>query len=328
MLSNGVFRVFIAFAVVGFLLFAAAVLQAGETDSVAMITCIKKDLQVKHRAASLKGKVGMEIFEGDTLITGPGCQAVLMLGDGSELKLNEKTEIRVTAYNAKKKSFFVQMGEIFCKFLAKKSKVTIETPQGEAGIEGTEFTLKVGESTNEVTVGEGEVSVGAEKKKIKPGQKGRWNNRKCDLEAGKYAPWVNEIREYAATLKEINDEYPNLGNGDHLGRLTQEKLQTMVERQKNILKELEQITPPEQMTEIHKELIEVTALSVDGLNTLIGIKKQPGNRQLRLEYRRQLGEYMRRWIALAREVKVQAQKLKKEQEQFREKYASTSSGEK
>lgn len=328
MSRNRVFRVSMAIAAVCFLLYTAAALQAADTDSVAMVTCIKKDLQVKHRASSLKGKVGMEIFEGDTLITGPGCQAVLMLGDGSELKLNEKTEIRVTAYNARQKSFFVQMGEIFCKFLAKKSKVTIETPQGEAGIEGTEFTLKVGESTNEVTVGEGEVSVGAGKKKIKPGQRGKWNDRKCDLEAGKYPPWVDEIREYAATLKEINDEYPHLGDGENLGRLTPEKLQKMIERQKNILKELEGITPPEQMTEIHRELIDVTALSVEGLKNVIEIKKQPRNRQLRMECRKTLNEYMRRWIALAKEVKAQAQKLKKEQDEFREKYATASGGDK
>ena len=128
--------------------------------SVAMVTSVKKELKVTHNGKDIKGVVGMDLYEGDILKTGPGCQAVMMMGDGSEIKLNEKTEITIKSYNNSAKSIFIKIGEIFGKFLPQKTKVMLETPKGVAGIEGTEVTLKVDEQDSEVNVNEGTVKVG------------------------------------------------------------------------------------------------------------------------------------------------------------------------
>ncbi|MDQ7825560.1 MAG: FecR family protein [Candidatus Eremiobacteraeota bacterium] len=309
-------------------------LAAEETGSIAMITGIKKEVMVTHKGTTRKGMVGMDLYEGDTLKTGAGCQAALMLGDGSELKLNASTEITLTAYNVKKKSIFVKIGDIFGKFLPQKTKVTIETPQGVAGIEGTEFSLKVGNSGNTVEVNEGEVSIGKEGRfRVKSSEAGTYGTPGGPPMGGGVVPtikklprnvppeWVNEVKEYGTVLKGINEDTKDLIEGERFKDMPAEKIDALIASRKKATLEYREVVPPEKMEAFHKKMIDVNDKLVGVMEAGLACRKSPGikNRQ---RYQQAMRELAFEAKSFFKEIKAHQDDWKINVEKFKSQYAS------
>lgn len=106
---------------------------------------------------------GTTLEPGDILTTGPGSQTVLLLENGSvEVVVLENTEVRIS-------SIWVQLGEVFVRVKGKlRETFEVESEYGIAGVEGTEFMVRVqpaapgGETYHCVTL-EGQVSVRSSK---------------------------------------------------------------------------------------------------------------------------------------------------------------------
>jgi hypothetical protein len=260
---------------------ACAVRAADEGDAVAMVTGIKKELKVVHKGHDMPGSVGMDLFVGDTLKTGTGCQAVIALGDGSEIKLNQNTEITLKAFNAEKKSIFVKLGEIFGKFVPQTTKVNFETPRGVAGIEGTEFNLKVDNNEDEVTVNEGVVSVNEEGNAAKAIKVTAEHG--CTLKKGqklaevraRFPEWYTRIRQYSMTLKDIDDTFNQLKGRKDLRSLSEDELKAMIGLREKLATELTEVRPPGAFKETHLELEQLNGDSIKTLNLALQAQKHP-----------------------------------------------------
>ncbi len=291
---------------------------AESKSSVAMVTSVKKELKVNHNGKDIKGVVGMDLYEGDILKTGPGCQAFILMGDGSEIKLNEKTEITIKAYNDSAKSIFIRIGEIFGKFLPQKTKVMLETPKGVAGIEGTEVTLKVDEHDSEVNVNKGTVKVGT--RDVGPGNAIRMRDKQF-LGSGSTAPpkWAEELKDY---FKELNDIGDGIGKVklQEIARATDSELQDYIKNRAEADKKLRELTPPTEISGLHSKLITLNKDIIGGLETGRKLKQSPSNTSLRADLKKQIRTLSQDIIAIKKEIKGNSEIWAQKMELFKSKY--------
>jgi ferric-dicitrate binding protein FerR (iron transport regulator) len=103
-------------------------------------------VEVMRSGARENPEIGMPLFSGDVVKTGPGSTAVLSLEDGAEIKLRENTAIEV---NAAGRDVEVKLssGSIFSKIIGKlRGKYTVRTETVLAGVRGTEFFVAYGKT--------------------------------------------------------------------------------------------------------------------------------------------------------------------------------------
>lgn len=81
----------------------------------------------------------VELYAGDLLETLRESKATLIYGDGTSMRLKERTLVEVQALSIK-----VFKGKTWYKFTKRGSEFKIETPTLVAGIRGTEFEVAVG----------------------------------------------------------------------------------------------------------------------------------------------------------------------------------------
>lgn len=296
----------------------ANIANADDKASVAMVTSVKKELKVTHNGKDIKGVVGMDLYEGDILKTGPGCQAVMMMGDGSEIKLNEKTEITIKAYNNSAKSIFIKIGEIFGKFLPQKTKVMLETPKGVAGIEGTEVTLKVDEQDSEVNVNEGTVKVGTTD--IGKGKAFKMGGKKF-MGAGSTAPpqWAVELKDYFTELKDIGDGIGKI-KLQEIARFTDTEFQESIKNRGEADTKLRELKPPTELNTFHSQLITLNKDTMNCLETGRKLKQNPRNPSMKAELKKQIRTIQSEYLALVKEIKSQSSAWGEKKTLFKSKY--------
>lgn len=304
--------------VAALLTFTALVAKADDKSSVAMVTSVKKELQVTHNGKDIKGVVGMDLYEGDILKTGPGCQAALMMGDGSEIKLNENTEITIKAYNNSARSIFIRIGEIFGKFLPQKTKVMLETPKGVAGIEGTEVTLKVDEQDSEINVNEGVVKVGDTD--IVKGRAFKIGEKKF-LGAGSTAPpkWAVELKGYFSELKEIDEGMEKISRLK-IARASDSELQDYIRERAEADKLLRELVPPKTLAVLHSRLITVNKDLMDCLKTRRKSRQRPHNKKLEDKLDKQFETLQKDKTAVRKEIRNKVEIWAQKTALFRNKY--------
>jgi len=300
-------------------------LYARDMTSVAMVTGISKKLIVTRAGKDVQGKVGMDLFEGDLLKTGEGCRAVILMGDGSEIKLNQKTEMTIKAYNDTQKNLFVRIGEIFGKFLPQETRVILETPRGIAGIEGTEFTLKVDDSEGMVNVNEGKVSVGNDRKVMIT------KDQCCAFKSGtpgevlkaKFPEWHKDLKEYGNALKEVIEE-TNLGEAKkRFEDYSEPELQNLQKKLAHIGTELHEIQAPDFMEPFHREILKINEMAEDMTVTAIKVKNNPGRNDLKAELDRKQAAMKQERTRFLAAVRSSVMKWNQKLKQFRQNYGKT-----
>ncbi|MDD3146904.1 MAG: FecR family protein [Candidatus Riflebacteria bacterium] len=98
---------------------------------------------------------GCELFSGDLLETLRESKAVLVYGDGTNMRIKERTLVEVQPMSIK-----VFKGKTWYKFTKRGTEFRIETPTLVAGIRGTEFEVAVSSRKKaSVSVVEGAVAV-------------------------------------------------------------------------------------------------------------------------------------------------------------------------
>lgn len=98
------------------------------------------------RVDQLRGKGSLPLFEGDECRTEKGSKALIRLGDGTQLAMNEETTFTVRARPARGggmvRVFKLLVGEMWMKTPGPRP-IEVETPAATAAVKGTEFNLRV-----------------------------------------------------------------------------------------------------------------------------------------------------------------------------------------
>lgn len=119
--------------------------------------------------AEKEGTIGLDVFEGDTLTTGPESTAKIVTLDRNVIAIGEKSEIIFEQYqheNQKQKAVIIDVKEgsvrssIKNKYDQKDEHYHIKTPTSVAGVRGTDFYIEYDSTTKEnvICTFEGKVS--------------------------------------------------------------------------------------------------------------------------------------------------------------------------
>lgn len=124
-----------------------------------LVNQANNDVQLIRAGVSSPVAPGTNLEIGDKIVTGSNAQAVLMLENGAiEVIVMENTEVHIA-------SIFVKFGEVFARVKKNLSeKFEVKSDYGVAGVEGTEFMVKVRPNGEyRCTVVEGRVAVSSAK---------------------------------------------------------------------------------------------------------------------------------------------------------------------
>jgi hypothetical protein len=112
-----------------------------------------------YRVAAGPLEAGAAIGDRESVRTGPGARAVLLLADGSTVDVNERTELFVAAAWSGQ-SIHLQRGDIIVKAAEqRRGRLRVLTRDSIASVKGTIFAVSAGVGGSVVSVVEGSVSV-------------------------------------------------------------------------------------------------------------------------------------------------------------------------
>ncbi len=148
---------------------------------------------------------GREIAPGERVRTSKGSTAVMRLGDGSLVELNERTELSVTAASSGA-TIRLDRGDVIVQ-AAKQRRGTLDvlTPDCLVSVKGTVFAVNRGVKGSRVSVIEGSVKVaqGAQSQMLKPGDQVSTDPSVAKVPIQHTIEWSRESARYLALLSEF-----------------------------------------------------------------------------------------------------------------------------
>ena len=131
----------------------SSVLSAAEKISPAgVVTSVLGSVNYYKMGSSSAGKmrIGQQVYAGDRVKTNNNGRAVLVLSDGTQLKVNYQTDITLQGTNAKGEetergisSVKILVGRLWARVSKKASKFEFITPAAVAAVKGTEPEFEV-----------------------------------------------------------------------------------------------------------------------------------------------------------------------------------------
>ena len=145
---------------------------------------------------------GAAINDGEVVRTGPGARAMLRLSDGSQVEVNERSELFVNAAWSGQ-TVHLQRGDVIVHAAKqRRGHLRVETRDSIASVRGTIFAVSTGMSGSLVTVVEGSVEVTQPtgQKMLTRGQQSASNPGIAINPAGEAVSWSQNSEQYLALL--------------------------------------------------------------------------------------------------------------------------------
>lgn len=209
-------KIFIIALITVFIFIFIAQCFAGR-DALAMVTGIYGQLQVTRQNENINAKMRMPLFMNDQLSTSGSSKAVLLLKDGSEVKMGPDTKLTIQDNN-KKRGLLVTLGKIFAKMVPQKSSFQVLSPYGAAAIEGTEFQVEATKKDSTLTVVDGKVRFSNSKNKVLVAQSGQTSSDSLtkpipspkQVDAKRITQWQDAIRKYYDAIENFMSLYEQI----------------------------------------------------------------------------------------------------------------------
>jgi hypothetical protein len=144
---------------------------AQDSFRAAEISSLDGSVEIKRSGGekNIVAFIGMNLTEGDTVITGKKAQLLLKMEDDSSVKVGENTQLTISQLSKTKDGkgiislFYLKCGKVVAavkKLLNTDSKFEIKTPTVVMGVRGTKFYAETaGDGTTTALVLEGRISV-------------------------------------------------------------------------------------------------------------------------------------------------------------------------
>jgi hypothetical protein len=138
----------------------------GEDYSTAYVEEFTGDCSILRHNKKVKEEISelyTPLYEGDTVLTGPGCTAELVFDDSTMVNLDENSEMSITGLKRKgdfETSLKLAAGRAIAivNKLFEGEKFTVSTKMAMAAVKGTEFAVEAGDE-HKVGVFDGSVEV-------------------------------------------------------------------------------------------------------------------------------------------------------------------------
>lgn len=145
-----------------FLTFLTALLVAAAAYPL-QVTFLVGDVSLVREGKSIKPDISARVLSGDMVVTGKGGLAVLSYADGSEIRVEQYSRIRIEGRSAEdSESIAVVSGLVKAKFakLLKGSERKVYSPTTVCSVRGTEFAVGVSDGADSlVLMKEGKLDV-------------------------------------------------------------------------------------------------------------------------------------------------------------------------
>ncbi len=118
---------------------------------------------------------GTKVYNGDSVVTGKGAFAKILLADDSLLTINESSAFRLEGFETSDQQrsgrfrlYFGKMRAVVSKFLSGNTDYKFQTPTAVAGVRGTHFVLEFDKNAQQTTLSvvEGQVAFNAVDERI------------------------------------------------------------------------------------------------------------------------------------------------------------------
>jgi hypothetical protein len=189
----------------------------------------------------VKVKLNEPIYVGDRIKTSEDTRTVVTYDDGTSLKIKEKTELII-----KNSGIDVFDGQLWVHFIKTEDKnFEVKTPTLVAGVRGTKFEVRANKNNSSVAVFKGRVEVAKDKKYSnsvyvdrgyetnakKYGQVQKAYKFNIDERMGDWEDtnWV----KFSSKEEALKNYYKVLFRGINTQGLSEEEIQTIIEKRKN-----------------------------------------------------------------------------------------------
>ncbi len=150
-------RSFIRLGFSGLIFFATATASAKQ---IGLFMVVKGEIKVVRGSETLKAKVPLGVYQGDTVISGKDARAKIVMTDKNVIHISPNTELKIETYvnNGQQKNVELNLKEgkvrnnVEQTYDGDKNKFIIKTPTAVAGVRGTQFITSFDKSRNETKI--------------------------------------------------------------------------------------------------------------------------------------------------------------------------------
>jgi hypothetical protein len=128
---------------------SASASEAPQAPPSASLDFASGQVQVVSKAGTSDGKHGQALLKGDWVKTGKGSAAILLMSDGSRVKLNPETSLEIASAENGQTELSLQTGAVFSKVQKQgpRGRFVIRTKTAVMGVRGTEFYTAYGKES-------------------------------------------------------------------------------------------------------------------------------------------------------------------------------------
>ncbi len=121
---------------------------------------VKGDVKVVRGSETLKAKVPLGVYQGDTVISSKDARAKIVMNDKNVIHISPSTELKIETYvnNGQQKNVELNLKEgkvrnnVEQTYDGDKNKFIIKTPTAVAGVRGTQFITSFDKGRNETKI--------------------------------------------------------------------------------------------------------------------------------------------------------------------------------
>ncbi|MBY0384191.1 FecR family protein [bacterium] len=121
---------------------------------------VKGEVKVLRASETLKAKVTMSVYPGDTILSAKDSRAKIVMQDKNIIHISPSTEMKIETYvnNGQQKNVELNLKEgkvrnnVEQTYDGQKNKFIIKTPTAVAGVRGTQFITSFDKKTNETQI--------------------------------------------------------------------------------------------------------------------------------------------------------------------------------
>ena len=147
--------------------------------------------------------VGQKIGRGDTIRTAKDAHALVRLGDGSTIEINDRSEFSITQ-NGQGATIHMDRGSVIVQAAKQKGHLFVDTDGGNSlvSVTGTTFAVNAGTKGSRVSVIDGEVHLdsGGRDQVLRAGQQATTNSSIETVPVKNEVAWSRNAKTYNQTL--------------------------------------------------------------------------------------------------------------------------------
>jgi hypothetical protein len=245
---------------------------------VALVTGVYHSLQITRGSQLQRAAIGMVLYNDDVISTDRRAQALILLRDGTEVKMSRATKIVLGEEKGREK-VMVAFGKIYVGMPARGARAEFESPQGSVRSGAAELQLEVSKSGTRCVVAKGKAhfSTGGGSVELSGGQETLGTSKTvppskaCQISPGLLIAWQKDLVKfyriipvYSASFMQAYNQARSSGGAG--GSLMQ--AQGQIERMSEIKAALAEIVPDDKMRIGHGRLREAFDLYMSSLASI------------------------------------------------------------